>query len=128
MAYRPPSPFVQRVFNPLALRFGIAGAQKLSVPRRRTGDRQEIPVMPVEHQGGRYLVSVRGESEWVRNLRAAGGHADLDGTPIATTEIPPDERPAIVELYRKKAGRGVASHFDALPAPEDHPVFRIGAA
>ena len=55
-------------------------------------------------------------------------HADLDGTPIATTEIPPDERPAIIELYRKKAGRGVASHFDALPAPEDHPVFRIGAA
>jgi len=34
----------------------------------------------VSHEvgGSRYIVSARGETQWVKNLRAAGGAAELD--------------------------------------------------
>jgi GntR family transcriptional regulator/MocR family aminotransferase len=37
-----------------------------------TGALQRVPVNVVELADGRYLVSVRGRTEWVRNLRSAG--------------------------------------------------------
>jgi hypothetical protein len=77
MAYVRPPFFVRRVFNPLAMRFGIGGATTLVVPRRGSQKPQRIPVIPVEHDGARYLVSTRGESEWVRNLyRKAAGRVE----------------------------------------------------
>src|SRR3989304_6022753 len=45
----------------------------LEVKGRRTGAVRSTVVTSVEHEGVRYLVSPRGESEWVRNVRAAGG-------------------------------------------------------
>ena len=38
--------------------------------RRRSKQPQEIPVIPVDVGGTKYVVSTRGESEWVKNLRA----------------------------------------------------------
>ncbi|MFC7467045.1 nitroreductase/quinone reductase family protein [Actinomadura keratinilytica] len=40
---------------------------------RRSGTPQRIPVNPHTHEGAEYLVSARGHSQWVRNMRAAGG-------------------------------------------------------
>jgi hypothetical protein len=132
MAYLKPSPFVRRVFNPLATRFGIGGARPLVVHRRRGGEPQSIPVLPVEHDGARYLVSVRGESDWVHNLRAAGGKAELgrgaEAEAIQVTEIPVEERGPVPDVYRRAAGRGVDRYFKKLPEPADHPTFRIEAA
>ena len=86
-------------------------------------------MIPVEHDGARYVVSPRGEAHWVRNLRAGGGVGDLSGKDGSTPSRPPssrsDERPPILDAYREKAGRAVESHFKALPDPADHPVFRI---
>src|SRR3989304_3676390 len=45
----------------------------LEVKGRRTGAVRSTVVTSVEHEGVRYLVSPRGESEGVRNVRAAGG-------------------------------------------------------
>ena|SRR5712691_8884592 len=128
MAYARPPFFVRRLFNPLAMRFGIGGATTLVVSRRRSQKPQRIPVIPVEHDGARYLVSTRGESEWVRNLRAAGGNAELQrrdsSEAIHATEVPVAERPPIIDAYRKAAGR-VEQYWRTLPDPADHPVFRI---
>lgn len=77
MSYLRPAFFTQRVFNPPAMRFGIGGAVTLAEKRRRNWSEQTIPVIPVEHGGARYLVSPRGEAEWVQNLRAAGGRGAL---------------------------------------------------
>jgi hypothetical protein len=63
MAYRKPSFWVKRVFNPVAMRFGIGGTVTLAVRRRTSGAVQRVPVTPVEHAGARHLVSVRGESD-----------------------------------------------------------------
>jgi deazaflavin-dependent oxidoreductase (nitroreductase family) len=124
---RPPL-FVRRVFNPLAMRFGIGGSRTLTVAGRRTGRPQRVPLIPVEHDGARYLVSPRGDTDWVRNLRAAG-HARLGShraaRDIRVTEVPAGERAEIIAAYRAVAGRAVRSFFEAMPDPDDHPVFRI---
>ena len=129
MAYVKVPWFQRAVFNPLAMRFGIGGARTLALPSRKDGRELRIPVVPVEHEGARYLVSVRGEAHWVRNLRATGGAGELRGKDGAerfrATEVPVEERPPIIAAYRKVAGRGVAPYWKKLPDAADHPVFRL---
>jgi F420H(2)-dependent quinone reductase len=132
MAYLKPPLFARRVFNPLAKRFGIGGAVTLVVRRRHTGEPQSIPVIPVEHEGVRYVVSTRGESDWVRNLRAAAGRGELRrrGTPepFLASEVPVADRPPIIAAYRAVAGKTVEAYWKKLPDAADHPVFRIEPA
>jgi deazaflavin-dependent oxidoreductase (nitroreductase family) len=130
VAYLAPNWFTRRVFNPIAMRFSIAGSETLTVDGRRTGRPMRVPVLPVEHDGARYLVSTRGESDWVKNLRAAGGgrlgRAGRSGG-ITVDELPVEQRPPVIDAYRAKAGREVRRYFEALPDPADHPVFRVDA-
>src|SRR5690348_16597425 len=116
MAYLKPPWFVRRVFNPLAMKLGISGTETLAVRRRRSGGTLRIPVIPVEHESARYVVSTRGEADWVRNLRAAG-EAELGGKAVGAEEVPAAERAPILEAYRKKAGRTVEAYFTKLPDP-----------
>jgi deazaflavin-dependent oxidoreductase (nitroreductase family) len=110
------------------MRFGIGGAVPLTVRGRRSGQPRRIPVLPVEYTGASYLVSPRGETEWVRNLRAAGeGTLERDGRsePFRAVEVPVGERPPILDVYRTIGGRTVKGYFDQLPDAADHPVFRM---
>jgi deazaflavin-dependent oxidoreductase (nitroreductase family) len=129
MPYARPPLFVRRVFNPIAMRFGISGTQALAVRGRRTGAVHRVPVIPVEHEGARYLVSPRGETDWARNLRAAGeGELRLrrrEPLRFRASELPASERAPVIAAYRAVAGRAVKSFFEAMPDPADHPVFRI---
>jgi len=128
MAYRRPNWFVRHVFNPIAMKLGLSGVSTLEVPGRRTGASHEVPVIPIEHAGARYIVSPRGETEWVRNLRAAGSgelHRKGDVERFDAVEVPAADRPPILETYRDVAGRAVKAHFEKLPDPGDHPVFRV---
>jgi deazaflavin-dependent oxidoreductase (nitroreductase family) len=129
MPYLRPPFVVRRFFNPIAMRFGIAGTKALVVRGRRTGEIRRVPIIPVDHAGGRYLVSPRGETDWVRNLRAAGGEGELRSKAgverFQARELPVGERAPVIAAYRAVAGRAVKSFFDALPEPADHPVFRL---
>ncbi|HET9200683.1 MAG TPA: nitroreductase/quinone reductase family protein [Dehalococcoidia bacterium] len=129
MVYLKPLWTTQKVFNPIAMRFGLSGVETLSVRKRRSGELEQVPVIPVEHEGSRYIVSPRGETDWVRNLRAAGGRGQLgrgDSVELfQATEVPVEERAGIIEIYRKKAGRTVESFWKTLPNPADHPTFRL---
>jgi hypothetical protein len=124
MAYLKPPLFVRRVFNPLALRTGIGGTEALVVARRKSGTPQRIPVTPVEVEGERYLVSTRGESDWVKNIRAAG-RVELGGRPYRVTEVPAAEREPIFAVYKPKVGRVADSYWKQLPDAADHPTFRL---
>src|SRR3990172_6791684 len=67
----------------------------LEVKGRRTGAVRSAVVTWVEHEGTRYLVSPRGESEWVRNVRAAGGEAAIrrrGGRRGRLGELPAEQR------------------------------------
>ena len=128
MPYMRPALVFRRFLNPIAMRFGIGGSQTLTVAGRRTSRPRRVPVIPVEHGGARYLVSPRGETDWVKNLRAAGtARLGTHGSEveIRSREVPVDARPEIIAAYRAVAGRAVRSFFEALPDPADHPVFRI---
>jgi deazaflavin-dependent oxidoreductase (nitroreductase family) len=102
----------------------------LSVPGRRTGAWHSTAVAVLGHDGQRYLVSAYGDTEWSRNLRAAGAgrltrrrHVEQ----IRVAEVPAGQRPPLIEAYLAAYGTlpTVAATFAALPDPADHPTFRI---
>ncbi|GAA2903969.1 nitroreductase family deazaflavin-dependent oxidoreductase [Streptomyces mexicanus] len=116
----------------------LAGNAELSVRGRTSGRPQRVPVNPHTHQGGQYLVSVRGHSQWVRNMRAAGGGELRVGRkvrPFTAVELPDAEKLPILRTYLEKWGWQVKGYFDGVTATScdeeiarvaaDHPVFRI---
>jgi deazaflavin-dependent oxidoreductase (nitroreductase family) len=121
-----PSGFVMRhIVNPITVRLG---GPALVVRGRRSGRLITTPVPPFEFEGARYLVGGRGETHWVRNLRAAGEGELRRGSrrePFRAVELTPDERDRVLAAYRERMGRRVRPLFDALPEPSQHPVFRI---
>jgi len=128
MAYLKPPWFTARVFNKIAMATGISGSERLTLTARSSGRPQEIPVITVDVDGTRYLVSTRGESEWVRNVRAnpTVTLATKVGTARFTaTEVPVPQRDPVLTAYRAKAGKTVDGYFAKLPDPADHPVFSL---
>src|SRR5215831_2312529 len=65
--------FMFRIFR-LLLRAGvkIGRMSLLTVRGRKSGQPRTTPVLIAEYDGHRFLVSTYGETNWVRNLRAAG--------------------------------------------------------
>jgi deazaflavin-dependent oxidoreductase (nitroreductase family) len=128
MSYLKPPALTVKVFNKLAMMSALWGVNTLEVAGRSTGASQHVPVIPIERDGALYVVSTRGEAEWVRNVRAAGAlrlgqKGDL--TAYRAEEVPVGERSAVIAAYRAKAGREVNGYFTKLPADADHPVFRL---
>src|SRR5580692_792429 len=68
--YLRPGWFTRNVFNRLVARLtrvglSIWGSRVLEVRGRSTGNLQRVPVNVLELDGNRYLVSARGEGQWV---------------------------------------------------------------
>ncbi|MER8032181.1 nitroreductase/quinone reductase family protein [Streptomyces bauhiniae] len=116
----------------------LAGSAELSVRGRKSGEMQRIPVNPHTYQGERYLVSARGHSQWVRNMRAAHGGELRVGRkvrPFSAVELPDAEKLPILRTYLERWGWQVDKFFagvtakssdaEILAAASDHPVFRI---
>ena len=141
--YVRPDWFTSRVLNPvvaLAARLGISvyGSRVLAVRGRTTGEWRTTPVNVLSHRGERYLVSPRGITQWVRNLRAqGGGELRLGGRRelIRAVELGDDEKADILREYLRRWRFEVAEFFDGIGpdsgdselrriAP-DHPVFRV---
>ena len=127
-------PWMQRhVGNRLAPLFRRSLLSKLSVRGRRSGRWHTVPVAVLEHEGERYLVSYRGESDWALNLRASHrGRLSQRGRveQITAVEVPVGERPALLEVYSARYGKlpTVVRVLRALPDPADHPIFRLTAS
>jgi deazaflavin-dependent oxidoreductase (nitroreductase family) len=129
MTYLKPPAFTRHLANPLAMRLSARGVATLTVVGRRTGEPRRVPVIPVEVAQRRYLVSPYGESDWVRNLRAAGqGELSSKGQTevFHAREVPVEERGDIIARYRGVAGSHIGPYFTKLPDPKDHPVFQVG--
>jgi deazaflavin-dependent oxidoreductase (nitroreductase family) len=130
MAYLKPPWFTVRVFNRIAMATGVSNSETLTVTKRGSGEPQLIPVVTVDVAGTRYLVSTRGESQWVKNVRANPTVTLTSKSGDATyvgREIPASERQPILTAYQQKAGRAVDGYFRKLPDPADHPVFALTA-
>jgi Domain of unknown function (DUF385). len=128
MAYLKPPAIETKIFNRLAMHSTLWDVHTLEVARRNANHPQRVPVIPLVHDGSLFVVSARGESDWVKNVRAAGivrvGQKGNFET-YAATEVPADERADIVKAYRKKAGREVNGYWRKLPGDSDHPTFKL---
>lgn len=112
----------------------------LQVKDRNHAELRSVVLVAADYEGHRYLVSMLGDgSEWVQNLRAAGGLALMkrgQSYPVMLTEIPPLERAPILKAWCQVATSGrqhlPVSHHDPVSAFEaiagDYPVFRIDSA
>jgi deazaflavin-dependent oxidoreductase (nitroreductase family) len=109
----------------------------VQVRGRKSGKMRSNVVTYVEHDGARYLVAPRGTTEWVRNVRAAGGEASLKhgrSQPVRLVEVPEPERAPIIRSYLEKMPAMVRREFgveadspdaDIQRIAPSHPVFRI---
>lgn len=78
-------------------------AVTLEVAGRRSGRPRRNPVLLTPFDGAEYLVSLAGESEWVRNVRAAHGRAVLHrrgARPVQLVELPPGARAPVLAAYQ----------------------------
>jgi deazaflavin-dependent oxidoreductase (nitroreductase family) len=141
--YKRPGWFTKHVFNPMVAgltRVGIslAGSRVLEVPGRKTGEPRRTPVNLMKHEGERYLVAPRGNTQWVRNLRASGSGRLLVGRraeKFTATELSDREKPQLLREYLRRWKWEVGAFFDGVDADSseddmrriapDHPVFRI---
>jgi deazaflavin-dependent oxidoreductase (nitroreductase family) len=129
-AYLKPSFFMKFVIGPLAIRSGKVPV--LTVIGRSSGNPRSVPIgKPVEVRGSRYLVSPRGETHWVLNLRKAGcgrlrSHGLIES--FLAVEVDGLERDRAIAAYRTQAGERIEPAFKRLPDAEDHPTFRIDDA
>ncbi|MFN0146023.1 MAG: nitroreductase family deazaflavin-dependent oxidoreductase [Dehalococcoidia bacterium] len=133
--YVRPGWFSRSVINlvpALAARLGVSmgGAWLLTVNGRKTGEPHSLPVNPLTLGAARYLVSPRGDTQWARNLRAAG-HADLrlgrKTVRVSVTEVAETERPAIIAEYLKRWGNVTRSHFGTVKDPDAAELARLAA-
>jgi len=116
----------------------LAGSRVLSVRGRTSGEWRSTPVNPIRIQGHRYLVSPRGHTQWVRNIRVAGEAELRVGRrvePVRVVELADDEKPVLLRAYLKRWKFEVGVFFDGVDASASdetlrriapgYPVFRV---
>jgi F420H(2)-dependent quinone reductase len=149
--YRPPPQLYQRVqqrLGPFLVSLGIGPKQVvvLEVPGRRSGLIRRNTLVKASHDGNDYLVALAGESEWVRNVRAADGEVVIGRRrrrAARLIEVPPADRPPVLRAYLLRWGRqpnspavqhearlffgvsGDPSAEELAAISEFYPVFRI---
>jgi deazaflavin-dependent oxidoreductase (nitroreductase family) len=138
-----PGWFTTHVFNrivALLTRLGVSvlGSRVLEVRGRSSGQPRRTPVNLLSFAGQRYLVAPRGETQWVRNLRASGEGRLLAGRrsePFTAVEVDDEDKVPILRAYLKRWKAEVGVFFDGVnpDSSEDelrgvapkHPVFRL---
>ncbi|CAN5728777.1 nitroreductase family deazaflavin-dependent oxidoreductase [soil metagenome] len=141
--YLEPDWFTRNVFNRLIrrlTRMGVSvwGSRELWVRGRKSGELRSTPVNLLVVDGHRYLVAARGETQWVRNLRAAGSGELRVGRAVevfAYDEVADAEKAAILRPYLQRWKFEVGQFFDGVDASSTdeelvgvghrHPVFEL---
>ena len=143
--YLAPGWITRNLFNPLMeglTRLGISvrGSRQLAVQGRTSGEWRTVPVNPLDLDGERYLVAPRGTTQWVRNIRAAGGGELRLGRKveeIAVAELPDSEKVPVLREYLRRWKAEVGQFFDGVTSDSSDaelaalapgfPVFRVVA-
>jgi deazaflavin-dependent oxidoreductase (nitroreductase family) len=141
--YQRPDWFTKHVFNPLVagltrLGISVAGSRVLEVKGRKSGEPRRTPVNLLTLDGQRYLVAPRGNTQWVRNLRASGSGRLLVGRraqDFTAVEVPPEDAVPILRAYLKRWKWEVGQFFEGVgpDASDDelreiapkHPIFKV---
>jgi deazaflavin-dependent oxidoreductase (nitroreductase family) len=116
----------------------VLGSRVLAVKGRTSGVWRTVPVNLLDLDGHRYLVSPRGETQWVRNLRAAGtGELRVGRRTEAFRgkELSDEEKLPVLRAYLKRWKFEVGVFFEGVgPDSSDeelrsvavrHPAFEV---
>lgn len=119
----------------------ILGTRELAVRGRTSGEWRTTPVNLLVVDGERYLIAPRGRTQWVRNIRVAGGGELRLGRRVESftvTELADEDKLPALREYFRKWGWEVSAFFDGLTkdATDEQltaiapgvPVFRIHRA
>ena len=141
--YQPAGWFTQNVFNRLVAaltRAGVSvyGSRVLEVRGRSSGTWRRTPINLLAFEGADYLVSPRGQTQWVRNIRVSGGGRLLLGRKVeefSVEEVTGEQRVQLLRAYLRRWAWEVGAFFDGVSAKSsddelgrvaaDHPVFRV---
>jgi deazaflavin-dependent oxidoreductase (nitroreductase family) len=144
--YKEPGWFTKNVFNRVVqgltkLGVSVWGSRVLAVRGRKSGEWRTTPVNLLTLDGKEYLVSPRGQTEWVRNMRVAhGGELRLGKKvqPFSAVELNDDAKVPLLRAYLKRWKMEVGVFFDGVgPDSTDeqlrtiapnHPVFEVRPA
>jgi deazaflavin-dependent oxidoreductase (nitroreductase family) len=143
--FQEPGWFTRNVFNKAvagltATGISVWGSRVLEVKGRKSGQWRKTPVNLLELEGDRYLVAPRGNTQWVRNMRAAGGGRLKLGRKtegFKATEVPSESAVPVLRAYLKRWKMEVGVFFDGvgpdspdaelLAIAPQHPVFKLDA-
>jgi deazaflavin-dependent oxidoreductase (nitroreductase family) len=120
------------------LGISVAGSRVLAVRGRASGEWRTTPVNLLTVDGERYLVAPRGVTQWVRNIRAAGGGELRVGRrveEITVTELADGEKATVLREYLRRWAWEVGRFFEGIDASSSDdqlaaiapgfPVFRL---
>lgn len=141
--YLPRGPLARRVLTqaPAVLALAgvsVLGTHLLAVRGRSSGRTRIVVVTVLRHRGRRYLVSSRGVTEWVRNLRAAGEgelRVGKRSEPFRAVEVAIADRPPLLRAHLRQwrpegapvleGVRAGAPDSELLRIAPAYPVFLI---
>ncbi len=141
--YIEPDKMTLRIANPIVsglarMGLSIRGSRVLEVRGRTSGEWRTVPVNPLEHDGRSFLVAPRGQTQWVRNLRAAGTGQLRKGrrrTEFRAVELPDAEKAPVIRAYLTEWAFEVGKFFAGITKDSsdaelaevaaDFPVFEI---
>jgi len=95
----------------------LMGSRVLTVRGRTSGEPRSNPVNLLELDGERYLVAPRGNTQWVRNARAAGtGELRLGQRieQVELVELPAGDRVPVLRVYLQRWGWEVGRFVEGL--------------
>jgi len=146
-AYREPGFLTAKVMNPLVqlmLRLGVSiwGSRILEARGRQSGLPRRTPVNLLELDGRQYLVSPRGDTQWVRNVRSDDGRLALvlgrRRDERTAQELSDADKVPVLRAYLRRWKMEVGIFFDGVTADSndedlvriapDHPVFLLASA
>lgn len=124
-----PTP-VERLANRILavlLRFGLAAGyvHMLDVRGRKSGRVYSVPVDLMEWHDRKYLVAPRGNTQWVRNVRAAGEITLRRGSSsrrFSFTELDDSAKAPYLKEYLKRY-RGAVQRFFTLTPDDSEAAF-----
>jgi deazaflavin-dependent oxidoreductase (nitroreductase family) len=144
--YIKPDWFNRNLLNPTVRAFtrlglSVWGSRVLRVRGRRSGEWHSHPVNLLTYQGRQYLVSPRGHTQWVRNIRVSGEGELVLGRRtqrFKAVEVPDDEKVPLLREYLRRWKFEVGMFFGGVSAESsdeelrriapDHPAFRVEPA
>ena len=141
--YKAPGWFTRTILNPVVagltkLGVSVLGSRILAVRGRKSGEWRTTPVNLLTYEAKEYLVAPRGITDWVRNIRVAGGGELRLGKKVqrfAATEITDERRIPLLRAYLKRWKAEVGVFFDGVgpdstdeqlaAIADQHPVFEV---